>query len=335
MRATTTFLCLFFLLAASLTGAGCTPGKKKLWIYSSLYKEVIEEMKAPLQAAVPGVEIEWFQGGSESIASKVSAELAAGKPKADLILTSDPFWYEELKRAGKLLAYASPAAREVPGRYLDKDAAYAGARLPVMVIGYNSEALKADEAPKSWAELLEPKWKGKVTMPSPLESGTAFTTVALLSRKLGWDYFRKLREHDLLAAGGNSSVINRLETRERVVGIVLLENLLKARAKGSPVRPAYPEDGVIPILSPVAILKDTSQPEEARKAYDWFFTPQAQAAIVRSGMYSPFPGAPIPENALALKELEPRMMPWSPEILAELFSQRDSIKARFTELVLR
>jgi iron(III) transport system substrate-binding protein len=318
------------LIFLTLLG-GCS-SKKTVWIYTSIYKEVIEEMKPSLEKALPDTRIEWFQSGSENIASKVNAELAAGRSKADLILTSDPFWYLELKKSGKLLNYQSPAARGVPTQFMDPDGAFSEVRLPVMVIGYNSAALQPGEIPKTWKDLINPKWKGKLTMPSPLESGTSFTSVALLSKAYGWDFFKELRKQDILAAGGNSSVITRIETKEKPLGIVLLENILKAQSKGSPVRPIYPEDGTIPVTSPIAILQDTRNPEIAKKVYDWFFGEDAQKAMVKSGMYSRVSGIPAPANAKGLGEQ--KMMPWSPQILQELFDERDAIKTKFSEVVL-
>lgn len=324
---------------AFLTGSmtACTrSGGKQVWIYTSIYKEVIEEMKGPLQKAVPEADIQWFQGGSENVASKLSAELAAGHAKADLILTSDPFWYLELKSAGKLLpVHGAVATQGTPAAFADPDGAFTGVRLPVILIGYNESAIAASEAPKSWKDLLDPKWKGKIAMPSPLESGTAFTAVALLSKNLGWEYFQALQKQDVLAAGGNSSVITRIETKERPIGIVLLENILKAREKGSPVQAVYPSDGAIPVNSPIAILKDTRNPELARKVHDWFFSDEAQKAMVKSGMYSLIPGIPSHPGARPWKEVQGQLLRWSPEIAAELFSKREEIKTRFAETVLR
>jgi iron(III) transport system substrate-binding protein len=324
------------LLAAGLSVCllGCTR-KNSVWIYTSLYKEMIAELDPKIHAAFPGVDVQWFQGGSENVAAKLNAEMAAGKAQADLVITSDPFWYFELKQAGKLLAYDSPAARTIPAKFHDPDHAFVTSRIPVMVIGYNPEAVGVSVWPKSWKDLRGPAWKDKISLGSPLESGTSFTAVALLSKMFGWDYFADLRRLDAIAAGGNSSVIQRIETMERPVGIVLLENVLKAWGKGSPVRPIYPTDGVIPIPSPIAILKDTTHPDEARRIYDWFFSQEAQQVIVHGGMYSPVPGMESPENAMPWAELEKRLQPWSPVLLKELYSARESIKTRFSESMLR
>src|SRR5689334_20415580 len=104
----------FALVWVLLWGAtGCTR-KNSVWIYTSLYKEMVAELDPLVHAAFPGVDVQWFQGGSENVAAKINAEMAAGKSQADLVITSDPFWYLELKQAGKLLTYDSPAARAIP-----------------------------------------------------------------------------------------------------------------------------------------------------------------------------------------------------------------------------
>ena len=249
-------------------------------------------------------------------------------------MTSDPFWYLELKKAGKLLAYESPAAREVPADLVDPDHAFTTVRVPVMVMGYNPDAVKADDVPSSWKDLTHSKYKGRLSMGSPLESGTNFMLVAMLSQQLGWDFFGTLRKQDLVAAGGNSSVITRIETRERPVGLVLLENILKAKKKGSPVKAVYPKDGVISVPSPIAILADTRHPELSKKIYDWFFTDDAQKAIVHGNMYSPIPRLAPPEGALSWNEVSKMVMKWNPKVLAELYEKREEIKSRFSEMVL-
>ena len=52
-----------------------------------------------------------------------------------------------------------------------------------MIIAYNSDKLSAEEAPKSWKDLTDPKWQGKIAMPNPMLSGTAFVAVAALADK--------------------------------------------------------------------------------------------------------------------------------------------------------
>jgi iron(III) transport system substrate-binding protein len=320
------------LILSSLSVSGCRHANE-VWIYTSIYKEVIAEMKPLLARALPDVEVRWYQGGSENVAARVNTELFAGRTQADLILTSDPFWYLELKKAGKLASYESPQAREVPAQYVDPEHYFTTVRHCVMVIGVNPEA--SMPGPDGWKALADPRFKKRLSMASPIESGTTFTAAAMLARAFGWEWFGELRRNEIVAAGGNGSVINRMETRERPVGIVLLENILKARARKSPVTAIYPVDGAIAIPSPIALTADSRHPELARRVYDWFFTEEAQRAIVHGSMYSPIARMPAPEGAVPWSELAPKMMKWDAQVADEIFKQRDAIKARFSEVVLK
>lgn len=323
-------LAVSLLVSLIWLGSGCTH-KNQVWIYTSMYKEVVAEMKPELERALPGIEVRWYQGGSETVAARINTELVAGRTQADLVLTSDPFWYNELKKAGKLQAYNSPAARTVPAQYADPEHFFTTVRLCLMVLGYNPEAV--DVAPLGWADLKNARFSGHISMGSPVESGTTFTATAMLVRVFGWEWFTELRRGDLIAAGGNGSVINRIETHERPVGMVLLENILKAAKKGSPIRAVYPVEGAIAVPSPIALLADSRNPELARKVYDWFFTREAQTAIVRGSMYSPVPGMPTPEGARAWAQVP--LMKWDAQVLEALYSQREQIKNKFQEAVIK
>jgi len=325
---------IFFLLFSFTACTKKDSGKPTIWIYTSLYKETIAMMGKILEKKFPEVEFKWYQSGSENVAARINAELSAGGTLADLIMTSDPFWYVELKAAGHLLKYRSPKAAELANRFKDGDGAFTIVRIPVVVMAYNSKAIPKGEVPSAFSDLLKPKWKGKVSMGSPLQSGTSFCAVAQLVRKHGWRYFEQLRKNDVLSAGGNSAVISRMETQERPVGIVLLENVLDAQRRGSPVVPIYPTDGIILAPSPIAILAKTEHPELAKKIYDYFFENELQIASIKNRMYSPFPHIPAPDGARAFKLVLNSSMEWSPTVLADIHKEREGIKKRFLEIVL-
>ncbi|HRK03107.1 MAG TPA: extracellular solute-binding protein [Oligoflexia bacterium] len=323
------------LFAVGCTKSGEKPGRT-LWIYTSLYNHVVQDLDQKLKSKFPDVEIRWYQSGSENVAAKVNSELLGGNTQADLLLTSDPFWYEELKKKGKLLKYTPPTEAKVRAQFLDPDGFYAGVRLPIMVIGYHRDAFSEQEAPKSFNDLLKPTFRDKIAMGSPLESGTAFTSVAVLAKHKGWDYFKKLRENGILVAGGNSAVFGRIETKERPVGIILYENLLAAAAKNpnSRITAVLPSDGVILIPSPVAISATTPHPELAKSVVDFLFSKDAQGAIVSGHMHGLSELSPPLPGAINLSAVLKLAFPWSPEWIQEVYSKRESIKQQFSEIVL-
>jgi iron(III) transport system substrate-binding protein len=301
---------------AVIAGCGGTSTRQPITIYTSIYENVIASLDPVLRDAFPDLEIRWFQRGSEDVAARLNGEIAAGRVGADLVMTADPFWYEELRRAGHLLPYQSPAAAGVAGAFNDPDGAFATVRV---------------------SDLAEPAWSGRVAMADPNRSGSTFTAVAALSERYGWEYFEALRRNDIVAAGGNSAVLNRVLTGERAVGIVLLENVLQARAQNpqAPVEVIYPEDGVILVPSPIAIMRQSTAPGAARRVYDFFFSDVGQRALVAGWMHSPLGSIPPPSGARSFADLSASpLLAWSGAYLRAVTPQRDAIKRRFSSLVL-
>lgn len=319
------------LVAGSLL-SGCGGGsEREIWIYTSIYPEVIQRMDPALSEAFPGVRFRWYQKGSEQVAQRLAAELDAGGTDCDLLVTSDPFFYAELAEAGHLLAYESPAAAAVPADLRDPAHRYVTVRIPLMVMGVNTRSLAPKDHPRRFADLGEGRYRDLVSMGDPLKSGTNFTTVAALARRDGWERFEAWRANGLLANGGNSSVTRRLESGERPVGVVLLENLLPRIEAGAPLAVVYPEDGAVPVPSPIAILAGTDEPELAKRVYDFFFGEAMQDAVVAGAMYSPLPDRGPPAGAKSWSEVE--RYPWNPAFERWVVGRRDAIKERFRAIV--
>jgi iron(III) transport system substrate-binding protein len=307
--------------------------KKTVWIYTNLSKEVTDEMSASLSVKVPDADVKWYQGSTESVTHKIKLEYESGKVQADLVLISDPLWYVAQKQEGHLLPYKSEAAQGVAPEYRDPDDTFVAARVSVMLMGYNPDFLKVEELPARWSDLTHSQWQGRVSMGNPLEYATQFIALGSLVKLQGWDFFSKLKKLKLFAEGSNSAVLKRIQSGERPVGILLLETLLRAKAGGSSVRILYPADGLIPIPGPIAILKSTKNPTHSKRVYDWFFSSQAQTALVREGMYSPVHGAIRPEGARSWDEIQSKMMKLSPTLLPDMLKDRDLIRAKFSDVV--
>lgn len=309
--------------------------KEVVWIYASTYKEVIRELDLELKKTHPEIEVRWYQSGSENVAARLNAELAAGKPRADLIMTSDPFWYLELKKAGHLYPYQDASVGDLPSHYQDPEGAFRISRIPVMVLAYRKTEIAPEEAPQTWEDLLLPKWKHKISMPSPLESGTSLTFSAQMVKLKGWSFFEKLKKNQLLVAGGNSAVLQRIETGERPIGIVLLENALQAKSRGVPLEVIYPKEGVVLIPSPMAILSSTPHLALSKTVYDFFFTRPAQQIFLDTFVYSPVFRNLAPPGAKPLIDIENTQFGWSPQTLETLAAGKSNLKTSFSELMLK
>ncbi len=298
-----------------------------------MYKDMIEMMKDDVQKEFPDVTLQWFASGSEKVAAKINAELEAKNLKADILMTSDPFFYIDLKAKGLLVPYESPNSKNVPPALKDSEHYFATQRVPVVVMAYNRNVLKPHEIPKTFKELTEEKWKGKVVMGSPLESGTTFTAVAALNAKYGWDFFKKLRANHVVSSGGNSTVREKLESKEFSVGIILLENILQAQSQGSPLESIYPEDGMIMVPSPVAIFKRTTDLELAKRMIDFLFSERGQRWMIKANMYSANPMLPPPDNAKPFGFILKHSFPWNWEFAQTTFKEHQTLKDTFSKIM--
>jgi iron(III) transport system substrate-binding protein len=206
-----------------------------------------------------------------------------------------------------------------------------------MVLAVNTNRVPPAARPRTFRELGEPAWAGRLTMGDPNRSGSAFTAVAALARKYGWDYFERLRKNGVIAAGGNSAVLSRVMTGEKDAGIILLENLLQTREQNpqAPIGIVYPDDGAILVPSPIAIMKTTAAADAARRLYDFFLSDAGQRAMVSGWMYSPFETIPPPAGARPWPEIfSAPLLPWTFEYLRDTTRAREEIKRRFNTIVV-
>ena len=285
------------LLALSVAVAGCGDDKKadkkaagvkgELMVYTSIYPDIINDMCKPnVQKAFPDMKVTWFQGGTEKVKTKIAGEIKAKKIAADVLMVADPAYYLTLQKQDLLLPYVSKEAPKLINSK-DKDGYWYGVRVSNMIIAYNSKLTPADKAPKTWTDLLDPKYKGKIAMPNPMLSGTAYVTAGALADKYGWEYFDKLKANGLRVEEGNSAIQTKLETGEYVAAMILEENILKLRdKKKSPLAIVYPKDGVVQTPSPIAIFKSTKNPEGAKAIVDWWLSQEGQKAVTKGYMHS-------------------------------------------------
>lgn len=310
-------------------------GKKEIWIYTSLYKDTIADMSPKLEKLFPHLKINWYQAGSEEIAAKINTELIAGVPKADILISSERFWYQELSDSGKLVSWKPSQYEKFLPEYQYPAGTFHVVSVPIMVLVYNSDVYNGAEAPKSFKDLADPKYKGKATGASPLASGTAFTTVLALQHKYGWEYFQELKKNDFLFNGGNSAALKRIQTMERPVGFVLLENVLRFQFDDKRLKIVYPDDGVVTQFNTMGIPKKDEPMEDTLKLADWFFTKEGQEAMTRSYMHSPIKGFAPPVGAPPLATLNEKAFPWSESLIKELTEKRFDIKENYVEIMFK
>ena len=264
------------LLAGMLAITGCGGPEQKaevkttnqLKVYTSVYNGMVQEMAKPVVAQqLKDVNVDWQTAGSEKVKKKIIDELKQGKTDADVVMISDPSFYLQLKKDGKLLDYKSKEAAEL-AVLVDADGAFTPIRVSSVVIAVNRD--KIEDIPKSWEDLLDPKYKGKIAMPDPKVAATALATVSALADKYGWEYWRQLRENDVIVSP-TTEMRDKFSRGEYPITITMEEDVLKQKmALNVNAEIVYPEEGSVLVPGYIGILKDAKNPESAKKLVDWW-----------------------------------------------------------------
>jgi len=235
-----------------------------------------------------------------------------------LVLISDVFWTQKMDKEGFWELNPTPAPQ----------------RISVMVLGYNKKIISEAEAPQKFADLSDPKWQGKITSGSPLESGTSYTLMINLVYKYGYDFLKALKANQLVSAGGNGAALTRLVSGERPVAMILLENLLKEQKKNPDIGIVYPADGAILAPSPLAIVKGSKHLAAAKTIYEFLLSDEGQMLSVQENMYAPNPSLAAPTGAKPFAEVQSTAFPMTKEFYDFVASEDAVFKTKFSEIIL-
>ena len=199
--------------------------------------------------------------GAERVFQRIGQEYASRIHAVDVVNSSDAAHFIVWKREGMLEPYVpEDVAKYYPAEHKDPDGMFATFRAWVCVIGYNTNMVKAEEAPKSYADLLDPKWTGKIVKAHPSYSGTIMTATFQMARDLGWEYFEKLAKQKVMQVQSSADPPKKLALGERAVMADGNEyNMFVEKEKGNPVEIVYATEGSPLIVGPNAHVQERAQ----------------------------------------------------------------------------
>ena len=257
---------------------------KVVW-YTSLDLPAAERVARAFEAKYSGVAVRVERTGAERVFQRIGQEYASRIHAVDVVQSSDASHFIVWKRDGILEPYVpEDVAKYYPAEHKDPDGMFASFRVWLSVMGYNTDLVKPAEAPKSFADLLDPRWKGKIVKAHPGYSGTIMTATFQMARDIGWDYFEKLAKQNVMQVQSSADPPKKLELGERSVMADGNEyNMFELKEGGKPVEIVYPTEGSPLIVGPNGLLKAAPNPNAGRLFQSYCFSAEGQQLLIDVG----------------------------------------------------
>jgi iron(III) transport system substrate-binding protein len=256
----------------------------KVIFYTSMELQTAEKVGEAFEAAYPGIAVQVERNGCERLVQRLAQERSSKLRVADAIECSDisPLLY--WKSQGWLAPFLPvDVADKWPADQRDPDGYFAAERFTLSPIAYNTKLVKPEDAPRSFADLLDKKWTDKIVKARPGYSGTIMTVTFELSRYLGWEYLKKLGQQRVMQVQSGTDPPKKVAQGERPIAADGDEYFtLQIRDQGGPIEPVYPTEGTPSIPSGAGVIVDAPHPNAARLFVSWLFSRDGQQLLVDS-----------------------------------------------------
>jgi iron(III) transport system substrate-binding protein len=298
--------------------------------YTSTDLPVAEKVAKAFEAKYPGIAVRVERTGAERVFQRIGQEYSSNIRAVDVVNSSDAAHFIVWKRDGILAPYVpEEVAKFYPAEHRDTDGQFASFRVWLSIIAYNTNLVKSDEAPKSFADLLDPKWKGKIVKAHPGYSGTIMTATYQMQRDLGWTFFEQLAKQNIMQVQSSADPPKKLDLGERSVMADGNEyNIFQLREAGRPVEPVYASEGSPLIIGPNGIFKASPNPNAAKLFQSFCLARDAQQLIIDAGgLRSVHAQTREKAGRKPLKDIKTMK-----DDAAAVEKESDAIKARYTKL---
>jgi iron(III) transport system substrate-binding protein len=302
----------------------------KVSFYTALELTTAERLSRTFEAKYPGIAVRVERSGAERIFQRIAQEQGSGIHAVDVANSTDPAHYLDWKKHGWLAPYVpDDVAKHFPADQIDPDGMHATSCAWTEAIGYNTNLVKREDAPKSYADLLDPKWQGKIVKGHPGYSGAILTATFLLARDLGWPYLEKLAQQKVMQVQSAADPPKKILLGERAVMADGNDyNLVLLKDQGKPVEVVYPAEGSPLIIVPSGIFKGAPNPNAARLFQSFFLSAETQQMLVDDYAHRSF-HAQVKEKGTRKPLSEIKLLKADP---AQVLAQSEDIKARYSKL---
>ncbi|WP_240546470.1 ABC transporter substrate-binding protein [Paenibacillus artemisiicola] len=276
---------------ADAAADAATGGKGTLTVYLNDFDDIVK----PMFEEQTGYKLDIVSGNGAEIMSRIEAE--KGNPHWDVVWMDSMPSINGLDKQGELLTGWTPAnasgLTDFSKSFVPADGAfYPTGTHAAGVIVYNKNEIKAEDAPKTWADFANAKYKGQIGMADPAVAAPAYPFVSWFFQDKGMDagkdYFSALMKNGLHVYPKNPNVVEALKGGEIKVAALQESNAYVMKTQGDPIEIVWPEEGAPGSVRVAAIQKDTKNADAAKAFVEFLLDPKTQQALIDKGDESYF-----------------------------------------------
>jgi iron(III) transport system substrate-binding protein len=290
--------------AADAVDRGAAKREGKIIWYTSTPIEAAQKI-AGLFEKDYGVRVELFRSGGSAVLRRFLQEIDAGRIAVDVLTTSDPAASAALAKRGIFVPFKPANFDKIPDAAKHPDGLYVAQRLNMLAMFAREDKIAPADLPKTWTDLGDRKYKGKLVMPDPSFTALQLMVVGSLSKTYGWDFYEKLRANDIMIVQGHQQVSDMLKRGERLVAAEGLDSYAyDDRKQGHKISTIYPTDGTFAVPSPTAIIKGGPNPNAAKAFAEFMVSDAVQSMFPADGHYAARVDMPPPDGNPPLATLK-------------------------------
>lgn len=233
-----------------------------------------------------GIKVELVQGGTSDLVAKIRAE--GDNPQADVLWGGVMDTYNASRDL--LQPYDSKEIANLKDVAIDKDHYFYGFDIGPMCMIYNTKLVSKEEAPTKWADMLDPKWKGKIACADPTSSSSSYATIMAIIHAYGkddgkgYEFVKELVKNlDGKVLSSSSGTYKGVSDGEYLIGMTYEEAALRYKSNGADIEIVYPEEGTTGSPSGVGIVKNCKNLASAQKFVDFLLSKDVQSQL--GGLY--------------------------------------------------
>jgi iron(III) transport system substrate-binding protein len=255
----------------------------------------------------PFIKTEYFRAGSARLFNRIVNEARAGKVLFDLVAVRG-LETQQLVKAGLLQPYVSQESAAYPPGFKDTKGYWVDYFDAYNVIGYNTQLVARDQAPKSWEDLLDSRWKNQIALDEE-----NYSWYGALTQKWGKEktrrYMRALARQNVQLRSGQTLIAQLMAAGEFPVAMVLAHRIEKMKEQGAPVEWVTTLDPITASLHPIGIAAKSPHPNAARLFIDFILSVEGQRLLLSINRTPARPGIDAGMESKKLK-----LFPIAPEL---------------------